>query len=253
MTKTRQTNPSVIRSVPTRAFSGRRNVALFPGALCLLAASFLPGCSKDFPPSSPPASQPSPAALPPSSFGDRLAAAALAQVGVTVSYDSRYVRLAYPGGDVPAETGVCCDVVVRAYRALGVDLQQLVHEDMVRAFARYPRIYRMAAPDANIDHRRVANLMTFMERQGASQPPSTVPGDYRPGDVVAWRLAGGRLHIGLVVAGASAPDVVHNIGAGARHEDRLFAWTVIGHYRYQPARATPTATLAAAAEGAATP
>ncbi|MCY2930224.1 MAG: DUF1287 domain-containing protein [Planctomycetota bacterium] len=250
MTKTRETNPLLVKGVSSPAFSGRRNVALFVGALGLVATLSHAGCDKTPPPQPAPASQPSsPAALPPSSFGDRLAAAALSQVGVTLTYDSRYVRLAYPGGDVPVQTGVCCDVIVRAYRALGADLQQLLHEDMVRAFAQDPRMYRLAAPDANIDHRRVANLAKFMERQGASLPPTTVAGDYRPGDVVAWRLSDGRLHIGLVVAGASGPPVVHNIGAGARREDRLFAWTIVGHYRYHPARATAAPTWVASAGG----
>ena len=255
MNKIREITPLIIQGGSSGPFSGRRNVALFFVSICLIALSFPSGCDKNPSPSpsSAPASQPAPAAIAPPTPGDRLAAAGVAQVGVTTTYDSRYVRLAYPGGDVPRHTGVCCDVVVRAYRSVGVDLQQLVHEDMTRAFAQYPRMYRMAGPDANIDHRRVANLMKFMERKGASLRPSVSPGDYASGDVVAWKLSDGRLHIGLVVAGDSGPEVVHNIGSGARREGRLFAWTIVGHYRYHPARSTPTATWVASAEGALTP
>lgn len=167
---------------------------------------------------------------------ERVARAAIAQVGVTTLYDPAYVRLTYPMGDVPVARGVCTDVVVRAFRTgAGVDLQKLVHEDVLRA-GRAP--YDIRRADRNIDHRRVVHLMTFFRRQGrAILPPSRRPSDYRTGDVVAWRLANGRLHIGVVVengraAGSPNPPVVHNIGVGARREDVLFAWPVLGHYRY---------------------
>ncbi len=165
----------------------------------------------------------------------QLVEAAIRQVGRTVHYDPAYRRLAYPGGDVPADRGVCTDVLVRAFRSVGMDLQVLVHEDMRAAFAAYPKQWGLARPDPNIDHRRVPNLMTFFERRGASLPVSTDAGAYRPGDVVAWRLPGGRLHVGLV-SDVRAPDarrflLVHNIGAGARLEDILFAYEIIGHYR----------------------
>ncbi len=166
---------------------------------------------------------------------ERVVAAALEQVGRTLYYDPAYRRLAYPGGDVPVDRGVCTDVIVRAFRRVGVDLQVLVHEDMRAAFSAYPRLWGLSRPDANIDHRRVPNLMTFFERRGASLPVSTDAGAYRPGDVVTWRLPGGRLHVGLV-SDVRAPDarrflLVHNIGAGARLEDILFAYEIIGHYR----------------------
>lgn len=170
---------------------------------------------------------------------DELVGAAKAQVGVTLHYDPAYVRLSYPGGDVAPERGVCTDVIVRAYRKLGVDLQQLVHEDMRRAWP----VYRMAGkwgmkgPDRNIDHRRVPNLTTFFRRHGTELAGSRNPADYRPGDVVAWRLPNGLLHIGMVAdrsSPAGVPLVVHNIGAGAQMEDMLFAYSIIGHFRYGP-------------------
>jgi uncharacterized protein YijF (DUF1287 family) len=151
---------------------------------------------------------------------------ALAQVGVTRTYDPSYVRLAYPNGDVPMERGVCSDVVIRAFRSAGIDLQVEVHEDMRRNFGKYPQMWGLQAPDRNIDHRRVPNLMKFFERRGKSLP---LDGEYKPGDVVAWRLDNGLHHIGVVSRGRK---VVHNIGAGAQNEDVLRAWKIIGHYRW---------------------
>ena len=159
-----------------------------------------------------------------------------AQVGVTVTYDPAYVDLKYPGGDVPADRGVCTDVVVRAFRAVGTDLQQLVHEDMKAHFAAYPHQWGLSRTDANIDHRRVPNLMTFFARRGKALPVTASAADYQPGDVVTWTLPGNLPHIGLVVT-ETAPDdpthhlVIHNIGAGARMEDVLFAFKQTGHYR----------------------
>lgn len=162
----------------------------------------------------------------------RLAAAALAQVGVTRTYDPAYVQLTYPGGDVPMDGGVCSDVVVRACRHVGLDLQRSLHEDMKANFAAYPTRWGLKRPDANIDHRRVLNLMTWFGRQGWSRPLSTRPQDYQAGDIVAWDLGGGLTHIGVVVSDAlGRPSIVHNIGQGAQIEDELFTWTQIGHYR----------------------
>jgi len=166
----------------------------------------------------------------------RAAHGALEQTAYTRSYDSAYVRIAYPNGDPPRDRGVCSDVVVRAFRAAGVDLQKEVHEDMLRNFAAYPHRWGLNAPDANIDHRRVPNLMTFFSRRGKSVPVTQRPEDYLPGDVVAWDLGGGLLHVGLV-SDVRASDgggyaIVHNIGAGARLEDVLLNWKIIGHYRY---------------------
>jgi len=159
------------------------------------------------------------------------------QIGVTTSYDPAYVRLDYPGGDVPEETGVCTDVVVRAYRQLGTDLQRLVHEDMKANFKKYPQRWGLKGPDKNIDHRRVPNLMTFFARQKAGRDINLAAGAFQPGDVVAWDLGGGTLHIGIVTDKKSdqgTPLVVHNIGRGAREEDILFEYKIIGHYRWAP-------------------
>ncbi len=159
-----------------------------------------------------------------------------AQVGTTVLYDPAYVDLKYPGGDVPADRGVCTDVIIRAFRAVGIDLQQAVHEDMKAHFSAYPKNWGLSRPDTNIDHRRVPNLMTFFTRQGKSLPVTANAADYQPGDVVTWSIPGGLPHIGLVVT-ETAPDdparhlMIHNIGAGARMEDVLFGFKVIGHYR----------------------
>ncbi len=177
------------------------------------------------------------------SRADALVAAARTQIGVTVDYDPRYERMAFPNGDVPMERGVCTDVIVRAYRKLGIDLQALVNQDMKRAWPAYPKQYGLKRPDPNIDHRRVPNLQTFLRRQGSALPPSTEPASYQAGDVVTWRLPGNLTHIGLVSDQRSprgVPLIIHNIGRGARLEDMLFAYEVTGHYRWpgprQPSR-----------------
>lgn len=173
--------------------------------------------------------------MPPADVRIRLAAAARAQVGVTRSYDPSYVRLAYPGGDVPVDRGVCADVVVRACRAVGWDLQVTVHDDMAVQFDRYPTRWGLRRPDANIDHRRVLNLMTWFDRQGWSIPITAQAADYQAGDIVAWDLGQGLTHIGIVVPNVQGrPSIVHNIGQGAQHEDVLFSWPQIGHYRMVP-------------------
>ncbi len=163
----------------------------------------------------------------------QIVAAARKQIGVTVSYDPEYRVLAYPGGDVPMNTGVCTDVVTRALREQGVDLQRAVHEDMQRHFAEYPHQWGLKTPDANIDHRRVPNLMTYFKRRGWERPVTGQGEDYHPGDVVTWNLGGGITHIGVVsdTPGRAAPMVIHNIGQGTREEDVLFAFKIIGHYR----------------------
>ena len=158
--------------------------------------------------------------------GVRLARAAQAQVGVTRGYDPAYVRLAYPGGDVPRATGVCADVVIRAARdGLGLDLQALVHDDMRRAFAAYPsqRVWALTATDSNIDHRRVLNLETYWRRQGAElwrAPPRTAghafPQGLAPGDILTWQILGSGPHVGVVSETGRLTQVVHNIGWGAQ-------------------------------------
>jgi len=155
-----------------------------------------------------------------------------------VRYDAAYVVIPYPNGDVRPDRGVCSDEVVRILRAVGLDLQQLVHEDMGRAFLAYPQKWGKLRPDANIDHRRVPNLMKFFERRGASLPITENAKDYAPGDIVAWNLGFGRTHIGVLVDVCTGSDdrplVVHNIGAGPRLDDALFAWEIIGYYRFPP-------------------
>jgi uncharacterized protein len=169
--------------------------------------------------------------------GRCLVEAARKQIGVTVSYDSGYQRIPFPNGDVAMERGVCTDVVVRAYRQLGVDLQVKVNEDMKAAWKVYPKNWGLSRPDSNIDHRRVPNLATFFSRKGQSLPVSRNALDYAPGDVVTWRLPSGVPHIGIVSdrrTRAGVPLVVHNIGSGTQEEDSLFLFTLTGHYRYAP-------------------
>jgi uncharacterized protein YijF (DUF1287 family) len=166
-----------------------------------------------------------------SEFGAKLASGAARQIGVTTKYDPAYVRLAYPNGDVPLEGGVCSDVVVRAFRSTGIDLQRELHEDMTRHFQQYPNLWSLKKPDSNIDHRRVPNLMKFFQRKGKELSTNAV---FRAGDVVAWKLSQGLFHIGII-ANESAGDhplVIHNIGAGAKREDVLYAYKIIGHYRW---------------------
>lgn len=163
-------------------------------------------------------------------------AAAKSQIGQTTLYDPAYTSLKYPGGDVPTERGVCTDVVIRAYRTIGIDLQVLVHEDMKKSFSSYPRT-GLSKPDSNIDHRRVKNLSTFFTRQGSAVPITQDPTDYLPGDVVMWNVSG-LAHTGLVsddiVPDTNRHFVVHNIGAGTQTEDILFEFPITGHFRYFP-------------------
>ena len=171
-------------------------------------------------------------------FRDKLVAAAIERTNHSVKYISTYVHLDYPGGDVPADTGVCSDEIIRVFRAVGVDLQKEVHEDMVKNWAAYPPKARwhQSRPDANIDHRRVPNLMVFFSRKGESPPISLRAEDYSPGDIVTWDLGGDVPHIGMLV-NVKSPDtgrllIVHNIGQGPKMEDVLFNWKITGHFRY---------------------
>lgn len=167
------------------------------------------------------------------------------QVEITRSYDPSYVKIPYPGGDVKRNTGVCADVIVRAFRNQGVDLQKEVHEDMAKNFSAYPKKWGLKRPDTNIDHRRVYNLMKFFERRGKSLPITQNPDDYLPGDVVAWDLGKGQGHIGIVTEFKNpdgTPVTAHNVGYGTNFENALFFWPVIGHYRYFNAPADVSAT-----------
>ncbi len=205
---------------------------------CVLASVLVPGCSASRLSFGPFAAPWAPSKI---AFRDgaspraiRLAEAAESQVGETVSYDAAYVTLAYPGGDVPMERGVCTDVVVRAFRALGIDLQVEVHEDMAAHFSQYPNRWGLPGPDSNIDHRRVPNLQTYFARRGKAVKITKRPEDYWRGDVVTWRVLG-RPHTGIVSAtpapGGQRYCIVHNIGAGAQIEDFLFDFPITGHYR----------------------
>lgn len=171
-------------------------------------------------------------------FTARLVHAAGERPKVKVRYDGAYVRIPYPGGDVPSDTGVCTDEIIRIYRAVGIDLQKEVHEDMRKNFARYPRAFGLARPDPNIDHRRVPNLRVFFARRGESLPITQDAAAYKPGDIVSWDLGRGLTHIGMVVEQKFGEryGIVHNIGAGPKLEDVLFAWKITGHYRYRGPR-----------------
>lgn len=209
--------------------------------LCLLAASQAWVQCRNAVPA--PALEVSPPdSLPPlpegDSIGRSLATAALSLTQDKVQYDPDYFSIPYPMGDVPPDKGVCTDVVVRAYRKLGVDLQQLIHEDMRTHFELYPKRWGLKRPDTNIDHRRVPNLQVFFARKGSSLPLSRQGQDYLPGDLVTWRLPGGHPHIGIVSGQPSADaaryQIVHNIGGGQVLEDCLFEYPITGHYRFFP-------------------
>lgn len=162
-------------------------------------------------------------------------AAAHEQTRHAVTYDPAYSRIAYPMGDVAPGKGVCSDVVIRAYRAIGIDLQQRVHEDMAAHFGLYPKAWGLSRPDSNIDHRRVPNLRVFFSRFGKTLVPSRIAADYAPGDLVTYNLPGNLPHIAIVsdVRGAGGGyEIIHNIGYGPQQEDSLFGYDISGHYRY---------------------
>lgn len=168
---------------------------------------------------------------------DTLLDAARARTHKTEFYDSTYRVIAYPNGDVPDALGVCSDLIIRTYRAINIDLQLLVHEDMQAHFTQYPNRWQLKKPDTNIDHRRVPNLQRYFERQGAALPVSHNPLDYKPGDLVTWVLPGNSPHIGIVsdrlTNDTKRPYIMHNIGAGPVEEDALFNYTITGHYRFR--------------------
>ena len=175
-----------------------------------------------------------------SAMRERISDAALSLTNEKVVYDPSYFTISYPGGDVPVDKGVCTDVVIRTFRKINLDLQKLVHEDMKKNWPLYPKLWGLPAPDRNIDHRRVPNLMEFFRRHGEVRNGGTNAAAYLPGDIVAWRLQNGRTHIGIVVNRSSDDGerklVVHNIGAGQVLEDCLFNFDVIGHYYFERQR-----------------
>ncbi len=167
----------------------------------------------------------------------KLVAAGISQIDVTKSYDPAYIQLAYPGGDVPTSTGVCTDVIIRAYRKIGIDLQKSVHEDMAQNFVAYPKIWGLKQPDKNIDHRRVANLMTFLKRRGSALPITDSPADYLPGDLITYDLGSQiGLHIAIVsnIRGNNGYQKIHNACCGTKLENIPPSWKINGHYRYLP-------------------
>lgn len=168
----------------------------------------------------------------------KISDAAISIVDPTIVYDPSYFVIPYPNGEIPEGKGVCTDVVVRTYRALGIDLQKEVHEDMMANFVLYPNIWQLSKPDKNIDHRRVPNLMVFFSRFGTEKPITQNAADFLPGEIVCWRLGNGMTHIGVLVDKKSENhegyQLVHNIGAGQIMEDVLFDYEIIGHYFYAP-------------------
>lgn len=171
-----------------------------------------------------------------SNFYQQLADSAMSLTNDNVIYDPAYFSIDYPNGDVPTGKGVCTDVVIRAYRKLGIDLQKEVHEDMKANFPKYPNNWGLSSTDRNIDHRRVPNLMTFFSRHGIVKAITQNPEDYQPGDIVSWNLSGGITHIGIVSNKKSKDGkrylIVHNIGSGQVAEDVLFDFKIIGHHKY---------------------
>ena len=175
-------------------------------------------------------------ALAGTNFYEQLSAAAIELTKDEVIYDPGYFSISYPNGDIPGDRGVCTDVVIRAYRKLGIDLQKRVHEDIKRNFSLYPKNWGLKKPDKNIDHRRVPNLMVFFSRHGEIKSISNNPQDYYPGDIVCWNLENGSVHIGIVVSKRSKDKkrnlIAHNIGGGQVLADCLFEYKIIGHYKY---------------------
>ena len=173
------------------------------------------------------------------SFSLKLSNAALELTKDKVTYDPSYVKLDYPNGDVPKDRGVCTDVIIRAYRKVGIDLQKEVHEDLKANFSKYPNLKKwgLKKPDTNIDHRRVPNLEVFFERKGEKLSITNNPSDYQTGDIVTWMIANKLPHIGIVTHKKSADGkrnlIVHNVGGGQVLEDCLFSWTIVGHFRYE--------------------
>lgn len=171
-----------------------------------------------------------------STFEEKLSNAAISIIDKNVIYTPDYVSLKYPNGDVPAKTGVCSDVVIRAYRKLGIDLQKEVHEDMKANFSQYPTKWGLKKTDTNIDHRRVPNLEVFFERKGKKLDVSNNPNDYKTGEIVTWMINGKLPHIGIVTHKKSSdgkrPLLVHNVGGGQVLEDCLFSYDIVGHYKY---------------------
>lgn len=171
-------------------------------------------------------------------FFKKLSNAAIELTKDKVIYDPSYVKIPYPNGDVAPDRGVCTDVIIRAYRKLGIDIQKELHVDIKANFSKYPNQKRwgLKTPDRNIDHRRVPNLQVFFSRKGTVKTISNKASDYKAGDIVTWNLPNGMTHIGIVIDRKSKdgkrPLIVHNIGGGQVIEDCLFSFKITGHYQY---------------------
>lgn len=173
----------------------------------------------------------------PTDFYQKLSDVAISIIDPEVVYTPSYVGIKYPNGDVPAKTGVCTDVIIRAYRKLGIDLQKEVHEDMKANFSLYPKTWGLKTTDKNIDHRRVPNLELFFDRKGEKLTVTQNASDYKTGDLVTWMIGGKMPHIGIVTHKKSTDGkrnlIVHNVGGGQVLEDCLFSWEIVGHFRYE--------------------
>ena len=171
------------------------------------------------------------------SFDRKLSNAAITLTNDKVVYDGAYVSIKYPNGDVPSNKGVCTDVIIRAYRKLGIDLQKEVHEDMKANFSKYPKTWGLRKTDTNIDHRRVPNLETFFSRKGQKLAVTNNPSDYKTGEMVTWMIGGKMPHIGIVTHLKSRDGkrflIVHNVGGGQVLEDCLFSYEIVGHYKFK--------------------
>ncbi len=175
-------------------------------------------------------------ATPKPSFEDKLSVAAISIVDPNIIYTPTYVSIKYPNGDVPAKTGVCTDVIIRAYRKLGIDLQKEVHEDMAKNFSKYPTKWGLKKTNTNIDHRRVPNLETFFTRKGQKLTVTQNAKDYKIGEMVTWMINGKLPHIGIITNKKSPdgnPMIVHNVGGGQVLEDCLFSYEIVGHFKYE--------------------
>jgi uncharacterized protein YijF (DUF1287 family) len=174
----------------------------------------------------------------PNSFAEKLSNAAIQIIDKNVIYTPDYVKLKYPNGDVPAKTGVCTDVIIRAYRKLNIDLQKEVHEDMAANFTKYPNLKKwgLKTTDKNIDHRRVPNLEVFFGRKGKTLSITQNANDYKTGEIVTWMIHDKLPHIGIITHLKSEDGkrnlIVHNVGNGQVLEDCLFSYTIVGHFQY---------------------
>jgi len=232
---TRPTNPASKRFMMTRQ---NISVLIVTAAVLALAVACQQQSARTRPALRPPEQQTEvhPLAANSSPALKSIIDGAIDQIGKTTSYDPSYQKLDYPNGDVPIETGVCSDVIIRAFRKGNIDLQKDVHEDMKANFSAYPTRWGLKGPDTNIDHRRVPNLETYFARKGKAQAITNRSDEFQPGDLVTWDMGTGQDHIGIVTNVWYKPSqrylIVHNIGNGTRMEDVLFAWKMTGHYRY---------------------